>query len=106
MAHHAKLASNRPNLTSINPGVTVSTQDSESIDPSSNLGGPVYCFDGKTSGAARSSGHVSSILCQHSFHKQCINQFTEAPTFWTCPLCRNLAAEVKIPQTKLQNLTE
>ena len=60
-------------------------------------------FDGKTLGATRSAGQVFCILCQHAFHKQCINNFTDAP-FWTCPFCRNLAAEVKSLHTKLDSV--
>ena len=60
--------------------------------------------DGKITGAARNSGHVSCSLCSHTFHKDCVNYPIHVTHFWACPFCKNLAAEVKSLHVKLDSV--
>ena len=61
-------------------------------------------FDGKTTGAARTAGHVYCSLCYHYYHKDCIKVTCDVNVFWPCPSCRNLAADVKSLHSKLDSV--
>ena len=60
--------------------------------------------DGKTTGAARSAGQVMCSFCLHVYHKDCISYPATFTTFWPCPSCKSLAADVKSLHVKLENV--
>lgn len=86
-----------PNCTAI-PDELLKTTDSSKVCTTACK------HDGKTTGAARTAGHVSCSLCCHIYHKDCFDMFIDSPTFWTCPSCKNIAADVRSLHVKLDSV--
>ena len=53
------------------------------------------------SAPTRNSGHVYCSLCNHLYHKTCIDNAPENDVFWACPSCKSIAADVRGLYSKL-----